>query len=480
MSHTYTKKRMAIAIRTVIIFTVLFFAVMAYQLRANSFGATFATNTGGVPLELKIDSTTYYNGVFQPSLSWALKNLTPGVDKFFNFLDVKPGDTGTSSISIHINKGPAYACLDFVNLKDLENGINEPESLLDSSTSTGELAEGLEFFAWRDDGDKKFETGEKPLFGTSTQSGKVVLDNTSYALADAVTGTPYGSGSTNYVGIYWCAGDITVDVPNAKVTCNGEVLGNEAQTDSLGIDVRIRAVSSAQQPNFTCGGVPPPTTKCEIEGHKFDKNGTPLQGWNIGLMKTIVHNKGVDTFDLATSTTDINGYYCLDWNGESRTPRGTPKYQSGPFTFEYHVYEVLKDDWKNVSVQKGPNKFAQQVVPQAQVKTSGKYVSTSLGSGYIIANAAYHVDFFNEFIQKLAKGNNGHGNDPDRNDNSNPGKSNSPTDTTDADGLPPGFLKKTATSTVSELAGVWKKEEKKSPLAKVVDTAKGLVKKLKP
>jgi hypothetical protein len=475
MTRTYAKT----ATRITLILGVIVFLAYVFVIRGAFAGATFATNTGQVPLELKIDSTTFYNGVFQPALSWTLKNLTPGVDKFFNFGDVKPGDTGTSSISIHINKGPAFACLDFTNLKDLENGINEPESHVDSSTTTGELAEGLEFFAWRDDGDKKFEVGEKPLFGTSTQSGAVVLNNTTYALADAVTGAPYQSGSTNYVGIYWCAGDMTVDVPNAKVTCNGLTLGNEAQTDSLGVDVRIRAVASSQQPKFTCGGQPPPVTKCEIEGHKFDKNGNPLKDWNIGLMKTIVHNKGTDTYDLATSTTNVNGYYCLDWNGEKRTPRGTPTYKSGPYTFEYHVFEILKTDWKNVSVQKGPNEYALSAVPDASVKKVGQYVSTSLGSGYIIANAAYHVDFYNEYKAKVVKGNNGHGNDTDGNDNSNPGNSNNPNDNTDDDNLPPGFVKKAGESGISELSGVWRIEKPKTPLAKLVEKSKAALKRLK-
>jgi hypothetical protein len=367
-------------------------------------GSTFATGSGTGALELRIDSKTWYNGLYQPALSWTIKNLTPGVDKFFNFSDIKPGDTGTSSISVHIKPNPAWVCLDFVNLTDVENNINEPESHLDSSTSTGELAAGLEFFAWRDDGDYRFEIGEKPLFGTSTQAGVQVLNNTTYALADATHAPAYTGNSTHYVGVYWCAGNLTVDVSNAQITCDGTALGNEAQTDSMGVDVRLRVVSSASQPRFTCNNVPPPPIEqCEIEGHKYDQNGKPLVNWEIGLMKIIKHKNGTDTYDLARDTTDVDGYYCLEWDGESKTPRGTPTYTNGEYTFTYHVYEKLVEGWKIMAVEKGPHYSNLTAVPFGDIRTEGKYRSISLGSGYIIANAAYHVDFYNQKLKETKK-----------------------------------------------------------------------------
>ncbi len=438
MIHAYTKN----AVRISLIIGVVAMLGIAVWTRADALGSTFATGSGTGALELKIDSKTWYNGVYQPALSWTLKNLTPGVDKFFNFGDVKPGDTGTSSISIHIKPNPAWMCLDFVNLKDLENSINEPESKLDTSTSTGELAEGLEFFAWRDDGDYKFEIGEKPLFGTSSQSAVQVLNNTTYPLADAVTLPAYAGNSTHYVGINWCAGNLTVDIALAKITCDGTALGNEAQTDSLGIDVRLRAVSATQQPKFTCNNVPPPPEQCEIEGHKYDQNGKPLANWTMGLMKIITHNKGTDIYDLATDVTDADGYYCLNWDGETRTIRGASTYKSGPYNFTYHVYEKLVTGWKNVSIEKGSSVPTLAVVPNGDIKKDGVYISTQIGSqnGYIYSNAAYHVDFYNQLkkdkTKTLKKGNHGHGNDADHNDNSNPGNSNTVSDTTDDDRLP--------------------------------------------
>lgn len=439
LNTTIMKK---IKISSVVVLTVF----LAYLFLASDSmaGYTFATGSGTGALDLKIDNKTFYNGVLQPTLSWSLKNLVPSNDKFFNFSDVKPGDTGTTTMSIHLKNSSAYVCLDFKNLKDEENGINEPESELDN-TNTGELSSELEFFSWYDDGDNTFEVGEKPLFGTSTQMASVVMASTTYALSDYINGPAFPVNKTKYVGVTWCAGNLTVDLATAKITCDATAMGNEAQTDSMSVDVSIRAVSSTQQPKFTCVKPPKPVEQCEIEGHKYDQTGKPLKNWEIGLMKVIKHNNGTDIYDLATAVTDSNGYYCLNWDGEARTLRGVSTYKSGPYTFTYNVYEKLTSGWKNVSIEKGPNFSTLLVVPNSEIKKDGVYISTQIGeqNGYIYSNAAYHVDFYNQLKKdktKYKKGNNGHGNDQDHNDDSNPGNSNDENDNTDDDGYPKGQI----------------------------------------
>lgn len=67
--------------------------------------------------------------------------------------------------------------------------------------------------------------------------------------------------------------------------------------------------------------------KCEIEGHKYtldsDRKAVPLSDWVIGLMKIRTYEDGSsNTFDLASSITDTDGYYCLEWDGESGLPEG--------------------------------------------------------------------------------------------------------------------------------------------------------------
>lgn len=225
-------------------------AVSAYMF-APATGYTFATGD----FNLKIDSKSTYNGVLQPSATWALKNLVPGTDKFFNLKDVKPGDRGEATISFHVNKD-SWICLDFENLKQKENGRNEPESHEDASgaTTAGELAAGTEFFAWYDDGDNIFEIGEKPIFGTTTgnQAATKTLNNKTYALADAVAGTAYPANQTKYIGLEWCAGNMTVNVATAQITCDGTALGNAAQSDSFSVDISFRAVPSKDNKKFTC------------------------------------------------------------------------------------------------------------------------------------------------------------------------------------------------------------------------------------
>ncbi len=235
--------------RLAIIFAVSMVAGTAFYARGLEPGTTFAPGN----FDFKIDSEASYNGNFVPSGTWSLKNLVPGVDRFFNFDDIKPGDQGENTISLHANKN-AWMCLDFINLQENENGINEPESELDITGSGGELADGMEFFSWNDDGDNIFELGEKPIFGTSTQSASIVLASTTYAVADALGGQACKADKTCYIGIYWCAGNLEVNLNTAEITCDHTTLGNEAQTDIMTVDVRFRAYPSEENPGLRCDG----------------------------------------------------------------------------------------------------------------------------------------------------------------------------------------------------------------------------------
>jgi hypothetical protein len=231
---------------------LLLVAINAYSQETT--GDTVATFSTGGGIDLKIDAKTTYNGVLQPMSTWSLKNLQPYADKFFKLHDVKPGDWGETTISLHVKNKDAWACMRFQNLKDKENSINEPESLEDPNGNiSGELADGLEFFSWHDDGDNIFEKGEKPIFGTTTQSAVVTLNNKTYAITDAWTPkNPLKVGVTKYIGLQWCAGNMTVDIANAIVTCDGTAMSNEAQTDSMSVDISFHVVSSWNHAHWTC------------------------------------------------------------------------------------------------------------------------------------------------------------------------------------------------------------------------------------
>jgi hypothetical protein len=219
-------------------------------------GDTFATGASFTSknLDLKIDSKAWYNGASVPSATWALKDLVPGTDKFFNFNDVKPGDFGCNVISIHAQKADAWACLDFKNLKNNDNGQNEPEALVDANgNASGELASGTQMFGWMDDGDGKYEPpSEKVLF--STGSAATVMNDKTYAIGDSKTGGSCRQDTTRYVGMCWCAGNLTVNPITGKMSCDGSTLGNAAQTDSFTVDVNIRALPTSEDAKFTCSG----------------------------------------------------------------------------------------------------------------------------------------------------------------------------------------------------------------------------------
>lgn len=245
----------SIGIRGAIVTLVATIAVFAFYARGLEPGITFATNG----LNLKIDSKGFYNGAVIPSATWALKNLVPGSDKFFNFDDIKPGDYGCEVLSMHVN-ADAWMCLDFKNFQESENGENEPEGLEDN-TPDPDLADGTEFFGWMDDGDGKYEPpNEKAIFGTSTQAASYVFASTTYAIADA-RGSMCRLNTKRYVGMCWCAGGLTV-LPNGQFSCDATALGNKAQTDSFSVDVSIRAELARSKPKFQCGGYPPVNPPC--------------------------------------------------------------------------------------------------------------------------------------------------------------------------------------------------------------------------
>lgn len=168
----------------------------------------------------------------------------------------------------------------------------------------------------------------------------------------------------------------------------------EYDTDGQGIHDADCVVTKSKINNV------PTLDQCEIEGHKYDQAGNPLADWQIGLMKVITQGENKDVWDLATDTTDVDGYFCLEWDGETRQFRGEgePTIVGGEYSFVYRVYEKLVDGWKNISVEMGPAYNNLEVVADEDIQNDGEEVSVQIGEegGYIYADAAYHVDFYNK------------------------------------------------------------------------------------
>ncbi len=192
------------------------------------------------------------------SSTWVAKDL--GAETFFNFNDVKPGDEGENTISLHVDNNDAWACVDVSLTKNDDVTTVSPElSVGDTPNSgslfDGELAQNINFFAWADDGDNIWETGEPQLFSNTFGPASDVLDGESYALATPLTGALPG-GSTRYIGLAWCAGTMTVTTGPNTITCSGSGMGNIAQTDSMTASIAFRVEQARNNPNFTCGDIP--------------------------------------------------------------------------------------------------------------------------------------------------------------------------------------------------------------------------------
>jgi|GEM_PF-552831 len=286
-----------------------------------STGNTFAAGA----IDLKIDNESYYNGVASPETSWELVDLT--IEKFFNFLDLKPDDYGEDTISIHVDTNDAYMCAEVTLTSNDDNGLNEPESLVDQTdgVGNGELADAINFIWWADDGDNVLETGEDVI--SQGPIGALTLNQPfAFALADSATniwtgvGGPVPGDETLYIGKAWCFGGIgaapvtqdgsgTLMSPagnnngngtsgepeDGGISCDGSTLGNETQTDSLTANVTFNAVQSRNNPNFLCED-----SACKFDaevdllvasakfespevtnGAQWDIFPSPADGWNV-------------------------------------------------------------------------------------------------------------------------------------------------------------------------------------------------------
>src|SRR3989344_4649611 len=142
---------------------ILYSLMMSGVVGAAVFGATQAwfsdteTSTGNVfqagTIDLEIDNESYYNGEPSFHTSWDLRNLT--IEKFFDFFDLKPGDYGEDTISVHVGSNDAYLCGNVALTSNDDNGLTEPEEEdgdNDGGAGEGELADHVNFLWWADDG----------------------------------------------------------------------------------------------------------------------------------------------------------------------------------------------------------------------------------------------------------------------------------------------------------------------------------------
>lgn len=263
-------------------------------------------------IDLKVDNTSYYNGLFNEGTSWASVDLT--AEKFFNFLDLKPGDYGEDTISLHVDTNDAYLCADVTLTSNDDNGRNEPEALVDQTdgAGNGELAGLVNFIWWADDGDNVLESNETPI--SQGPIGALTLNQPlTVTLADSIkniwTGAPgpVPGNTTQYIGKAWCFGTLSA-VPLAQdgvgttssrtpanstggFTCDGSALGNESQTDTLTADISFKAEQARHNAKFVCEECVLTQQNVLIDGGfenpevtnpaQWDIFASPAGGWNV-------------------------------------------------------------------------------------------------------------------------------------------------------------------------------------------------------
>ncbi len=195
-------------------------ALAVFSDTERSDGNTFTAGS----LDLKIDlvSSTHMKAdetVLEGPLHFGEKNLEPD-DLFFNWTDVKPGDKGEATISVHVENNAAWLWIGVDNLVDYEMGQTEPEADEDESAGEmdGELSDHIMVTIWKDN-------------GAGDHEGNNILDSDESPCVDGVSLSQMQSCfdlgkiedcETYYYGVSW-------EVPLS--------VGNEIQTDMVEFDV---------------------------------------------------------------------------------------------------------------------------------------------------------------------------------------------------------------------------------------------------
>ena len=221
-----------------------------------STGNTFTAGS----IDLKVDNTCHFNGGSCPEhegivTTWTENDLG-AIHKFFYFTDLKPGDFGEDTVSLHVHDNDAWGRLIIDNLTDSDNGCTEPELEAEQGctpTGDGELRENLSFWVWLDQGETpgfqgKSDTGEGDNIRQEAYEPMLITPgpidaggetwNLWEGLAAAYQGSDYGQygmyldgrmvGSvTYYFGIGW---ELPTDV------------GNDVQSDTFVGDMILQVV----------------------------------------------------------------------------------------------------------------------------------------------------------------------------------------------------------------------------------------------
>jgi predicted ribosomally synthesized peptide with SipW-like signal peptide len=205
-------------------------------------------NPAGLIYKFSIDGMCDDNYFKTYCRLWGEKDLEDG-DTFFSFDDVKPGDLGVNVISLHVYDNNAWACLIADDFEDYENELQDPEADFgDESEDKGELSNYLNAYVWHDDNQNLIPDGGETVVGDS-----LLRDLGELGIFDSGNEEYLNSTTTKYVGIAWCAGDISFE--NGSFTCDGSTMKDDAQSDSFTASLTAYAEQWRNNQDFLCSGV---------------------------------------------------------------------------------------------------------------------------------------------------------------------------------------------------------------------------------
>ena len=304
--------------------------------------STGNTFTAGA-IDLKVDSTSHYNSMvcvdgdgtstWQPEDGAFPNNEVPvghypqpgdecdgtwtetdlgAKNKFFNLTDVKPGDEGEDTISLHVYDNDSWGRFVISGVQDLDNDCTEPETEVDAlldpecdvenpgntpiPDTNGELAESISFWAWLDqgaipgfqnigpDGNPVYGDVPDPTEGDNIQQCDYIGETAPNECDEPTViypGTVDETGETHNIwpalaGVYqaYCSDNgFSPQGANGYDVCQGiaedgrlvgsttyyfglawnipDSVGNEAQTDSLNADLSFQVVQQRNNPGQT-------------------------------------------------------------------------------------------------------------------------------------------------------------------------------------------------------------------------------------
>src|SRR3989344_345023 len=244
-----------------------------------SSGNTFVAGV----MDLAVGNDSYYNGAINPGTSWSLTSdlgddsgPAGGAYLFFNFIDVKPGDWGEDTIQLRVSDNNSYVCSDVTLNTSDENTLVEPETDLIDTAPVGELAGEINFIWWADDGDNVLEEGETILpggplgvLGIGGSANVTIADSQTsiFDPADLTSENGFVGDQNYYIGKAWCFGNFALSpvLANGGVdptvdpgfSCDGSLVSNISQTDSMTATIAFSAVQERNNTSFVCA--PPPT-----------------------------------------------------------------------------------------------------------------------------------------------------------------------------------------------------------------------------